>query len=66
MQKITVEYLLCEKQLARLARITEKYNSLGLDVGIEKIFGMIMQTGSEYEIDARLKQHENVLFENVA
>lgn len=66
MQKITVEYLLCEKQLARLGRITEKYNSLGLNVGIEQIFGMIMQCGSENEIDIRLQQHENVLFESVA
>lgn len=61
MKEFAVTYSLEEDELERLRRITERYKEIGLDLPIEKMFEGIMQAGSRYDIDGKLKCHERKL-----
>lgn len=61
MRKFIVEYLLLDKDVERLEKITEEYRKLGLDTTIEKEFAFIMKNGSSIDIDTKLKFHERKL-----
>lgn len=61
MQEITVTYLLNQKEIERLKRITKEYKKKGLDLSIEKQFENIMCYGCKYDIDNRFKFHEEML-----
>ena len=61
MKDFTVTYSLEEDDLERLIQITESYRKRGYGLPIEKMFEIIMQAGSRYDIDGKFKYHERCL-----
>lgn len=51
-------YLLNAGQEIRLQKIREKYKGKGLDLTLNMMFGIIMETGSKYDIGNKFKFHK--------
>lgn len=58
MRDIAVKFTLYDEDEERLRKITEEYNKQGLNLSKDKMFEVIMVTGSTHDIDAKLKFHE--------
>ena len=59
MREITVKYLILDEDEDRLKKIVEEYKKQhNFEQTEDKIFEMIMLTGSKHDIDAKLKFHE--------
>ncbi len=58
MREISVKFMLVDNQEERLQKITEEYKKQGLDLSEDKMFQVIMFTGSKYDIDDKFKFHE--------
>lgn len=58
MECITVAYILNEEQIRQLHEITVEFNKRnGIIFSQEKVFGMIMNAGSESNINKKLEFH---------
>ena len=57
----TVEYRLTEEQQERLKKLTEKYSEYVQETSPDKVFSFIMGLGSRFDIDDKLKFHEDYL-----
>ena len=59
MRDITVKYTLKDEDEERLKKIVEEYKKRhNFEQTEDKMFEMIMLTGSKHDIDAKLKFHE--------
>ena len=59
MREVTVKFTIYDEDEKRLKKIVEEYKKQhNFEQTEDKIFEMIMLTGSKHDIDAKLKFHE--------
>lgn len=58
MREIIVKYFILDEDEDRIKKITEEYKKQGLNLSEDKMFELIMFTGSKYDVDSKLKFHE--------
>ena len=61
MVEVNVSYLIDDEAYQRLVNITEGYKKRGMDMVPEKMFECIMTAGSKYDIDSKMRFHEDSL-----